>query len=371
MENLYVFGMILGLKRAAAFAWSWEAGPKDILEEELELQRGDRVVPATLARPSSAITPCPGWVVLHGVTRPGRHHPVLVRFLRALAGTGAVVLVPEIPEWRELYLAPDEATATIRASVSHLEDLGLVKPGGIGIMGFSLGVPQVLLSATDPVLFGRVAGVAGFGGYGDLDRTIHFLFRGEHEWEGRRHSLEPDPYGRWIVGGNYLTLVPGYEEARDVADALLHLAKEAGDLQVGAWDRRYDRLKEELLEGIHPARRALFRAFAPPAGSAPPVEISRALVPALAQAARTAVPHSEPLNFLDKIFTPVRLVHGRGDRLIPFSESLRLAEAFPDGADVRAHLTTLFSHSKEDEGAVGIEERLNFLRILADLLAMV
>jgi hypothetical protein len=48
-----------------------------------------------------------------------------------------------------------------------------------------------------------------------------------------------------------------------------------------------------------------------------------------------------------------------------------LAEAFPDRADVRAHLTALFSHSKEDEGGVGIEERLNFLRILADLLAMV
>ncbi|MGD2121725.1 MAG: hypothetical protein PVJ76_08270 [Gemmatimonadota bacterium] len=363
--------MIVGIKRALRFARAWEGGPKGIIEEESEIQRGDRTVPVTLVRPSPAPGPRPAWVVLHGVTRPGRHHPVLIRFQRALAGTGAVVLVPEIPEWRELYLAPDEATATTRASVSYLEDLGLASHGKIGIMGFSLGVPQVLLSATDPALQGRVAGVAGFGGYGDLDRAIHFLFQGEHEWEGRKHSLEPDPYGRWIVGGNYLTLVPGYEDAHDVAGSLLRLAKRAGDLQVGAWDPRYDELKEALLAEIHPNRQELFRAFAPPSGSPPPLDVSRELVPALAQAARTAVPHSEPLTFLDRISVPVRLVHGRGDRLIPFSESLRLAEAFPKNADVRAHLTGLFSHSNEDEGAVGIEERLHFLRILADLLSMV
>ena len=363
--------MIIGIKRAVAFARAWEAGPKGILERELEIQRGDRPIPVTLAVPDPPREACPAWVVLHGVTRPGRHHPVLVRFLRSLAGTGAVVLVPEIPEWRELYLAPDEATATVRASVSYLEDQGLARDGKVGVMGFSLGVPQVLLSATDPVLRERVAAVAGFGGYGDLDRTIHFLFRGVHEWEGRTHCLEPDPYGRWIVGGNYLTSIPGYEGAGDVSQALLRLAKAAGDVQVGAWDPRYDGLKEELMGGIHPTRRELFRAFAPASGSVPSYEKARELVPALAQAARTAVPHSEPLRFLDRIFTPVRLVHGRGDRLIPFSESLRLAETFPPGADVRAHLTGLFSHSKADGDAVGIEERLNFLRILADLLTLI
>jgi len=283
-------------------------------------------------------------------------------------------MVPEIPEWRDLYLAPDEATATIRASVSLLESRGLALPGQIGIMGFSLGVPQVLLSATDPILDGRVAGVAGFGGYGDLDRTIYFLFQGEHEWEGRHYRLDPDPYGRWIVAGNYLTLVPGFEDAGDVAEALLKLAKRAGDAQVGAWDARYDPSKEELLARIHPSRRELFRTFAPPAGESPPREESRLLATALAQAARTAVPHSEPLSFLERVSKPVRLVHGRGDRLIPFSESLRLAKAFPREADVRAYLTALFSHSKEDQeegGGTGIKERLNFLRILSDLLTLV
>lgn len=366
--------MIVGLKRALSFARHWQGEPRGIGEEEIEVQRGDRVVPATLFRPSSASGPLPAWVVLHGVTRPGRRHPVLLKFARTLAGTGAAVLVPEIPEWRDLFLAPREAADTIRASVFRLGELEGIRGDRIGILGFSLGVPQVLMAAADPALKGRLRGVAGFGGYGNLDRTIRFLFLGSHEWEGRGYSADPDPYGRWIVGGNYLTLIPGHEEAGDVAEALLALARTAGDLQVGAWESRYDALKEELCREIHPDRRPLFRAFAPATGQVPPNDVAGAMIPALADAARRASSHSEPMAFLEKIQVPVRLVHGRGDRLIPFSESLRLTQAFPRGADVKVYLTSLFAHSQQDhEGGIygGVEEQLNFLRMLSDLLAMV
>jgi dienelactone hydrolase len=366
--------MIIGLKRALSFAWKWRGGATGIQEDELEIQRGDRSVPATLFHPNYNRTPLPGWVVLHGITRPGRHHPTLLRFVRALAGTGATVLVPEIPEWRELFLAPDEASATIRTSVFHLSGMEGTLPDRIGVMGFSMGVPQVLLAATDSSLKGRLRGVAGFGGYGSLDRTIHFLFQGEHEWEGKTHMADPDPYGRWVIGGNYLTKVPGFEEAGDVAHALLTLARKAGDLQVGAWESCYDSAKEELQGEIHPSRHDLFRAFAPSTGRVPPKVLSSQLVPGLAEAVRAAAPSSDPMSFLDRIFVPVRLVHGRGDRLIPFSESLRLAEAFPQTADIRVYLTGLFSHSHVDTAAGtggGVKEQFHFLRMLSDLLTLV
>jgi hypothetical protein len=283
-------------------------------------------------------------------------------------------MAPEIPEWRDLYLAPDEAADTIRASVLRLGAMKDVREDRIGITGFSLGVPQVLLATTDPALRGRLRAAAGFGGYGNLDRTIRFLFRGEHEWRGEVHHMEPDPYGRWIVGGNYLTMIPGLEDAGDVAEALLNLARQAGDMQVGAWDACHDSVKEKLEEGIHPSRRGLFRVFAPPAGHRPAGVESEELIPLLAEAARTAVPLSEPVTFLDRIPVPVRLVHGRGDRLIPFSESVRVGEEFPESADSRVYLTGLFSHSQLDQDSgskPGLGEQLNFLRILSDLLSLV
>lgn len=333
----------------------------------------DRTLPATLYAPGFRSRPLPGWVVLHGITRTGRKHPNLIRFARALASSGAAVLVPEIPEWRELYLAPGAVADTIRASVLELDRAPITAPGQTTVIGFSFGAPQAIIASTDPTLEGHLSAVVGFGGYCDMERTARFLFLGEHDWEGKTHTIEPDPYGRWILGANYLTRTSEGKDAEDVAEALFALARKAGDLQVGSWEATFDGMKTQLEEGIHPARRALFRTFAPPAGIIPREEEVETLAPALAQAMREDTPLAEPSPFLDQVKVPVRLIHGREDRLIPFSETLRLRDRFPSSADVRVHMTGLFAHSYPD-GVRGrfqdVREKVNFLRMLSDILRL-
>jgi pimeloyl-ACP methyl ester carboxylesterase len=364
--------MLTGLKRALAYAGAWRQGAPGLREEEKEIPRTEGSVPATLFRPDPLPSPLPAWIVLHGITRPGRRHPTLLRFVRALAGSGAVVLVPEIPEWRALHLAPDEAMDTLRGSILSLADMGEAAPGRIGIMGFSFGVSAVLAAAADPALAKHLGGVAGFGGHCDLEHTLRFLFLGEHEWKGKAFLGDPDPYGRWVVGGNYLDRVPGFRDATDVAEALLELAREAGDLQVGAWESHLDPVKERLRERVHASRRDLFRALAPPAGERTPRELAEILAPALALTARETSPLFEPSRILQRVRVPVRLIHGRADRLIPFTESLRLRDAFPPEADVRVYLTGLFGHSQRQrgEGLEEISEQLRFLRVMSHLLGM-
>ena len=57
----------------------------------------------------------PGWVVLHGLTATGKEHPSLDRFCRALAATDAIVMVPDIPEWRDLRVATAAARVGLPA----------------------------------------------------------------------------------------------------------------------------------------------------------------------------------------------------------------------------------------------------------------
>jgi len=352
----------------------WRGRGPRIQDEELEIVRDGEAVPATFYRPEGADSPLPGWVVMHGVTRPGRNHPMLLRFVRALAGSGMAVLVPEIPEWRALHLAPERALAMLRASVSYLPTRSDIRPGRVGLMGFSFGVPQVLVAAGEPSLNGTIRCVAGFGGYADLERAVRFLFRGSHELDGKVLFGDPDPYGRWIVGGNYLTLVPGFESANDVAHALLRLAREAGDQQVGSWEAHFDALKDQLAAEVDPSRRPLFRAFAPVAGELPDPQISDVLAHGIAEAARRSSPLFDPTLYLDRIQVPVRLIHGREDRLIPFTESLRLERRFPRTADVRVYLTGLFAHSQREnrrQPLHELREQVRFIRILSDLLSLV
>lgn len=363
------------LRRAWAFARGWQSQEGDRVQvKEITLPRPGGSVPVSLYRPASVEGPLPGWVVLHGITRPGRHHPVLVRFVRALASSGATVLLPEIPEWRELALAPDAAQETLEAAVRHGALRADVAAGGVGILGFSFGVPRILQAAADPDLRRYVKVAAGFGGYASLEEALRFQFTGEHTWQGVHHRADPDPYGRWVIAGNLLPKAAGFAQAGPVAEALLELARAAGDAQVGAWEAEFDDLKNRLETRLRPEHRELFRAFAPPAGTLPPRVFAESMVPRLAQAARRASPLHDPLPYLPAIRTPVHLIHGRQDRLIPFTETLRLAASFPPGAPVRSWLTGLFGHSRG--GLAGnpwraAREGLHFLRMIGAVLGSI
>jgi predicted esterase len=331
-------------------------------------------LPATLYRPAEAPAPLPAWIVLHGITVPGRRHPVLVRFARALASTGVAVLVPEVPEWAALRLAPDRTLPTVRASLDLLADEPGVAPGPRGLVGFSFGAPQAVRAGAE--LEGDIAGSVAFGGYRDLERTVRFQLTGHHEWLGVTRRLRPDPYGRWIVAGNYLTRVPGYSAAGPAAAALLELARLVGEHRVPAWDPEYDPAKERLAAGIEADQRALFRRFAPPSARDPlePDDEVLGWAGALADAARRQDPLVDALDGLVRLPAPVHVLHGRADVLIPWSEGMRLAEALEALGPVHAAVTGLFAHADQHtlRGALAsAREGFSFLRALARMLDVV
>jgi pimeloyl-ACP methyl ester carboxylesterase len=364
------FPMPYSTLKAMRYLRGWSTGRSSATEHEVELDRGFDRVPATLFLPEGAREEVPGWVVLHGITRPGRAHPGLLRFARAMASTRAVVLIPEVPEWRALTLAPDRAVPTIRAAILALDARPETAPGRTGVVGFSFGAPQALIAAGDPEVQRHLATAVGFGGYCDLRSTLAFQFTGEVRGEGVREHLRPDPYGRWVVGANYLTAVPGLEGAEDVAVALRELATAAGERRIESWDPLYDPVKRSLRGRIAPERRWIFDLFAPQGEGEPDRDAALELVEALCTAAEAHDPLLAPRAHLEKLTTPVHLVHGRRDHLIPFTETLRLAEALPAGRNT-VTITGLFAHSggtRIGSALHGAREGIRFFRALSRIL---
>jgi dienelactone hydrolase len=361
--------------RTLRYLRSWLTGRDDVRVREIVVHRDGTPVPTTLLTPGDPDPFLPAWIILHGITRPGRAHAQLVRFTRALAEGGCAVLVPEVPEWRELDLSPSLTVPTIRACLDGLDGLGnLVSPETPGLLGFSFGAPQALAASGHPDLKGRLRGVAGFGGYCDLERTVVFQFTGHHDHQGESHHLRPDPYGRWIVGANYLTGVPGMEDFEDVAAGLRRLAARAGDEGVMSWDPRFDALKVDLRIGMSPARREVFDLFAPPSNHEPERSAGEEMARRLAAAARRLDPGIEPGPSLANVPGPVHLLHGRQDHLIPFTELYRIQAALPDDIGTRALVTRLFGHSSQDAfpGVVeGLREGRDFVRALSGMLGLV
>lgn len=357
--------------RTLRFLGAWLFRRAAVEEREVVLAHGDERLPATLLRPRSEPASA-AWIALHGVTRPGRRHTALLRFARALAASGAEVLLPEIREWMELRLAPERTVPVTRACVDHFERRGAVgdRPG---LVGFSFGAPQALRAAADPALRHRLGGVVGFGAYFDLERTFRFQLTGEHELGGERERLDPDPYGRWIIAANYLTDVSEHRQATDVAHALRRLAEEAGDRQISADDPALQPLRRDLRCRIPPARRSLFDLFAPTPGHDRDEAQLDELARRVAKAARRAAPELDVRRHLDRVACPVELIHGRDDRLIPYSETLRLRDAFADDAPVNVLITGLFSHSRERPIRARVEsvrEGWRFFRALRRVLTL-
>lgn len=339
--------MLRGTLRTIRYIRSWQTGA-DISTRQVEIEREGTVVPATLLHPAGHDEALPAWVVLGGVSRMGRFHPQLMRFAGALASTGAVVLVPEIPEWQCLKVSPRVALPTIRGCIELLAKRKEARPGKVGLAGFSFGAPQIAIAATQDDLADRVAGIVLFGGYCSLERTVICQHTGDHEWEGVRYELNPDPYGRWVMASLHLTDVPGCEDAGDVSAALHRLAAAASDLRIPAWDPRHDKLIGELRLALPPKRRALFDLFATPTTKSRP-ERSECLAMArsLAEACRRVEPLLEPGSHLARVRVPTRLFHGRGDRLMPFTESMRLSRHLPSAAVSGLTVTRLFGHSAD------------------------
>jgi dienelactone hydrolase len=348
-------------------------------ESEVVYARRGAMLPATVFRPAGYPGRLPGWVVLHGLTRPGRRHRALVRFARAVASAGNVVFVPDIPEWRDLRVAPDPAIETIRAAVAALQQRADVHRERVGLFGFSFGATQALIASTEDELRKRLAGLAAWGGYCDLHRLFRFALTGQHELDGVTYRTRPDPYGVWVMAGNYLPLVPGCADAQPVADALHELAIESGEKGVHAWDPVYDDSKRRLRDRFPPAQRELFDLLAPVTGTGaedrPHRPQTLEMADALATAALQRDPLLDPRPWLPQVRTPVVVAHGRDDRLIPFSEGIRLARELPGRTVRSATVTALFQHSGGTQaglGAIGTaREAARFVRLLHRVLHLV
>ncbi len=336
--------------RVARFLRGYLRDPApDVSCEELRARVGGREAPALLFREKDA-RPRPGWVMLHGITVPGMRHPALLRFARAFAGSGAAVLVPEVEAWKRLRIDPRQADLAIAGGAALLAERPEVLPGGVGVVGFSFGATQALVAAADPEFAGSIRSVVAFGGYCDLRRTIGFMLTGEHEWRGERRRLDPDPYGRWIVAANYLTAVPEYSGMDAVAEAARELAAKAGERGLYAGDPLYDPLKARLRTRLDAGAKEVWDLIAPPTGTRPDPEAASALADALVDAALRVHPSLDPRSELPGLHGRPVLVHGRGDRLIPFTETLRLASLLPESTEAVVRVTRLFSHSGGADG---------------------
>ena len=72
---------------------------------------------------------------------------------------------------------------------------------------------------------------------------------------------------------------------------------------------------------------------------------------------RRSQPLLDPNLEFGRMPAPIHLFHGRGDRLVPYTESLRFRQRLPEELDADVTITGLFAHSADHRPAA-LSERI-------------
>lgn len=216
-------------------------------------------------------------VLVHGVTAEGKDDPRAVRAAALLARVGFGVIVPSVPGLMAGRLRPADVEPVVAA-------VEAATAGGrrAVVVGVSIGAGPAVLAAADERVRDRVAAVVTLGGYASAHELIRFFLTGEYAFAGHRGQVEHDP----AVVEHFL------------------------------------RANAELLAGHDPRRLATDRAAA------------RRFLADLPAHTRALLTRLSPTAVAADVRARLVLVHGRGDRAVPFTEALRLAAARPERSRV-------------------------------------
>ena len=274
-------------------------------------------------------------VLVPGAAEGGRRDGRLVAFAGALARSGFAVVVPDIPALRELRLTP-ESVADISAAVEFARNgpytAPYLAPGSrLGIGAFSVAAGLAMLAALDPESGSEIDFLLLVGGYYDLPRTLGFLTTGRYERDGMHLEMTPDAYGKWVYALSHAESLHRASERAALAD----LAR------AGLEDPSAD--TEALAARLGPEGRAVYDFIVNRDPERVPDLIGRLPDHVRSEIAALDLAGRDLSGFKAEVI----LIHGLDDNIIPYGESLALADAMPPD-QVRLFLLQGLRHVDSD-----------------------
>lgn len=348
---LFVFGRPVTWVQAAFVMWDIAAGGAPTPWQEVTVPPGDRSIrwddgEGDLYLPAGPVHAA--MVLVPGAAVMGRDEPRLKALARTFARAGFAVLVPELPEVRQLALSRADGQRV----ASALRQLGKAQPSvPLGVAAVSYAVAPAVIAALEQDLTQRVAFLVGIGGYHDITAAIRFITTGAFrpQGESREFRLEPNRYGRWAFLNANAGRLDNAVDARLLQEiARLRFRNAEADIA-------------PLASALGPSGRAVLAVVDNRDPDAVP-----GLIAALPERVRQEI---DGLNLalydLSRLRGHLILVHGRSDRMVPYSESMSLA-ASASGARVSLFLIDDIGHVEFN--AVNLANAWSMWRAIVALL---
>jgi len=252
-----------------------------------------------------------GIVLIPGVVQDGKDDVRLVTLAKTLARLRFAVLIPEITDLRRFHTRARHVRVMTDAFRYLVAQPELAPQGRAGFGGFSYGVGIVLLASLEPDIRDKVDYLLGFGGYHDLNSIVTYFTTGYYHdvQAGMLKYRRPHFYLKnvFTISNSVLLNVPA-----DRTQVRYLLKKDIKDI-------------DQELAKLAPDARALFELV-----TNKDPQLVATLIDKLSPRIQTELHGINPAKRdLSQIKAQVILLHGRGDTMIPYTESIAIAQALP------------------------------------------
>ena len=255
-----------------------------------------------------------GIVLVPGADRRGRDDPRLTALARSLARSRFLVLVPDLPNLRQLRVRPSDA-ATVAAAVRQLAAEPGMAGRPLGIAAISYALAPAILASLDADIRTRVDFIFGLGGFYASLPVVRFFTTGAFRLPGDKawRHLDPNAYGKWLFVRANSDVIDNPADRTTLA-AMAGRRLDQSDADIG-----------DLAAMLGPEGRAVYALVENRDPDRVPALIAR-LPPRIRDEMDALSPASHDLS---RLHAELILVHGRNDAIVPFSESVALAAAAP------------------------------------------
>lgn len=315
-----------------------------VRREEIQFASPDGVVRARLYTPVKH-PDAPGMVVLHGIHHLGMDEPRLMSFAAALAGCGLRVLTPELPGIKDYHVGTD----SVRVIGDSAKWLHQQTGTPVGVLGLSFSGGLALVAASEPQYRNDFKFIFAVGADDAMEHVATFYRTGvDVRPDGSVERLKPHDYGTLVLEyENLEDFVPAQDEA-SIRMVLRDHLYEDGSAEKGAL--------AQLTVAQHAEAMQLMNAYS---------SVTRAELSVDEEKHLVEMAEVSPHRKIGTMTTPVYLLHGAGDNIIPSAETLWLASELPKATLKEMLISPIVSHVDFDETKPGVRDEWRLVHFFA------
>ena len=253
-------------------------------------------------------------ILYPGASPYAEKHPNMEMLGIALAQNGYKIFIPRIPPLKRL-----DITETNVEWFAHfyiwLLDVYNLDSEDIAIAGISYGGAIMLkayLNFKEDVPNPKM--IMTYGTYADAESTLRFLLTGRIAYNGKHYIITPNEWGLIVIFNNYLKNLELDWDSSGVQEVMVLEIQEKIDE------------RDKIISTLPSSQKNIVHSVL--SGKATEEVIS--LCQAMIQNETATLRNLSPKYWCHEIQQKVFIFHGANDSMIPFTESIQLAENIPD-----------------------------------------